>query len=265
MCNPRRVRVTATREVAEAWQTDLERRVAMSDTVVSELEISYPFGGTLGARTRGVFENALARDPQWRQTADGSLELPLADGMVTYRPATGDLVVRVRLTDTANVEGRAAESLSGTVSDVAHGEGEGSYFDDNYFGRTEQRARDKARRRAESDAERNARALLDSVRRRAQEASAAARRDAEERVRQAAAADAAARLEAERARVRDELDAANRVRVQRLGQDVLRAVNSVLATAYREALVAYAREHGARDVRVDESDGRVDIEFEMGT
>ncbi|MFF3329841.1 hypothetical protein ACFYWX_09805 [Streptomyces sp. NPDC002888] len=265
MCNPRRVRVTATREVAEAWQVELERRVALSDTVVSELEISFPFGGTLGDRTRAVFEGALARDPHWRDTGDGAYELRLGDGRVTYRPADGTLVVRARLTDTARAEGVAAETLRGTVRDVAHGEGEGRYYDDNYRGRTRRIADAEARRVAESAAERNARALLDSVRRRAQAASAAAERGAEERVRQAATADAAAHLEAERARVRDELDARNRQRVERLGQEALRAVNAVLALAYREALVAFAREQGARDVRVTESPDSLDVEFEMGS
>ncbi|MFG2132202.1 hypothetical protein ACGFNV_30925 [Streptomyces sp. NPDC048751] len=265
MCNPRRVRVTATREVAEAWQVELERRVALSDTVVSELEISFPFGGTLGDRTRAVFEGALARDPHWRETSDGAHELPLPDGTVTYRPADGTLVVRARLTDTARAEGVAAETLHGTVRDVAHGEGRGSYYDDNWRGRTRRAADAEARRIAESAAEHNARALLDSVRRRAQEASASAERAADDRVRQAATADAAARLETERARVRDELDARNRVRVERLGQEALRAVNAVLALAYREALVAFAREQGAREVRVDESEDSIAVEFEMGS
>ena len=263
MCNPRRVSVTATREVAEAWQVELERRVALSDTVVSELEISFPFGGTLGDRTRAVFESALGRDPHWTRTADGAHELRLTDGQVIYRPADGELVVRARLTDTARAEGVASTTLSGTVTDVAHGEGEGRYYYGDSHGR--QAADVQARRNAESAAERNARALLDNVRRRAERASARAERDAEDDVRQAAAEDAAVRLEAERARVREELDALNRVRAEQLGQDALRAVNAVLALAYREALLAFAEENGATGVRVEESADSIAIEFEMET
>ena len=36
MCNPRRVKVTATREIQECWQREVERRVELSEEVVGE-------------------------------------------------------------------------------------------------------------------------------------------------------------------------------------------------------------------------------------
>ncbi|MGV9341323.1 hypothetical protein [Streptomyces sp. NPDC003688] len=262
MCNPRRVNITATREVVEAWQVEVERRVSRTDTVVSEVEVAYPFGGTLGARTREAFERALASAPGW-QEADGVFVLDLPDGRVTYRPSTGELVVTARLEEEARAEGRASAVLSGTVSDTAQGEGEGRYYDDNYGGITYASAEADARRQAEHAAESQAMRLLEDVRRQARDAADTAASAADEGLRAAAGAEAETRLAAERERLQAELESQNRERLQQLASDGLSAVNEVLAASYRQAILAYAREHGATGIQVEESDHVIDIEFEM--
>ncbi|MET9732493.1 hypothetical protein ABZZ79_18150 [Streptomyces sp. NPDC006458] len=262
MCNPRRVRVEATREVVEAWELELERRASASDSVVSELEITHPFGGTLGPRTREVFERALSTAEGWRTENDSHLR-DLTDGQVRYVPATGELVVTARLEDVATAEGQASAQLRGSVSDRTTGQGEGRYYTDGFGGRTREVAEREAQSAAEADALRRARELTGRLRARADQESAAAARQAESRVQQEADADARARLAEESERVRAELDARNRERIGRLGQDGLRAVNGVLATAYRRALLDFARQRGATGIREDESEGGIDIEFEL--
>ncbi|MBD0421489.1 hypothetical protein AB0L35_15735 [Streptomyces sp. NPDC052309] len=262
MCNPRRVRVEATREVVEAWHLELERRATASDSVVSELEVSHPFGGTLGPRTREVFERALGTADGWR--AEGGVHVrDLPDGQVRYEPATGELVVTARLEDVVTAEGHAAESLRGDVRDRATGRGEGRYYNDGFGGRNRETAERDAQAAAEADAVRRARDLAARLRSRADQEAASAAAAAEERLQRAADADARARLAEERERVRAELDARNRARITRLGEDGLRAVNGVLATAYRRALVDFARQHGASGIRQEETEDGIDIEFEL--
>ncbi|WP_207958070.1 hypothetical protein, partial [Streptomyces sp. YIM 98790] len=45
--------------------------------------------------------------------------------------------------------------------------------------------------------------------------------------------------------------------------DFLRPVHEVLAAAYRDAVVAYARAHGAEQLTVTEDDGVISVRFEM--
>ncbi|MFI8536920.1 hypothetical protein ACIGMX_42620 [Streptomyces aquilus] len=262
MCNPRRVRVEATREVVEAWELALERRASASDSVVSELEVRHPFGGTLGLATRQVFEATLTTADGWRAEEGGHV-LELTDGRVRYDPATGELVVTARLEDQVTVEGRAAETLRGSVREQATGSGEGRYFADGFAGRTREVAEREAQVVAEADAVRRARELAGRLRVQADRESTTAAAAAEARLQRAADDDARARLAEERERVRADLEARNRERITRLGQDGLRAVNGVLATAYQRALLDFARRHGATGIRQEESDGGIDIEFEI--
>ncbi|MFF7449497.1 MULTISPECIES: hypothetical protein [unclassified Streptomyces] len=262
MCNPRRVRVEATREVVEAWELALERRVDVSDSVVSELEVRHPFGGTLGRATRLVFEHTLATAEGWHEEHGGHV-LPLPDGRVRYDPGTGELVVTARLEDTVTVEGHAAETLRGAVREEATGSAEGRYYADGFAGRTLEVAEREAQVAAEADAVRRARELAGRLRMQADQESATAAAAAESRLQRAAHADARDRLAEQRERVRAELDTRNRERIATLGRDGLRAVNAVLATAYRQALLDFARQHGATGVRHEESEDGIAIEFEL--
>lgn len=262
MCNPRRIRVTATRDVIESWQVELERSVQLSDAVASELEVSYPFGGTLGARTRTVFEQALAAAPAWRES-EGVHHLELAGGQVAYHPGSGELRVTTRLEDVVSVEGHAAERRTGKVAETARGRGVGRYYDDGEGGLSRSTAQRYARMSAEAEAEANARELAEAVRRRAEADSARAARDLERDVERAASADAARRLEEERTRARGQLEARNREQLQQVAEAGLLAVNAVLAGAYQNALLTYARERGATGVECVDSDGVISIQFEM--
>ncbi|MFJ3673143.1 hypothetical protein ACIPSE_42460 [Streptomyces sp. NPDC090106] len=262
MCNPRRVRVEATREVVEAWELALERSARASDSVVSELEVRHPFGGTLGQATRQIFERTLGTADGWHAENGGHV-LPLPDGRVRYDPGTGELVVTARLEDQVTVEGHAAETLRGTVREEATGSGVGRYYADGFAGRTREVAEREARAVAEADAVDRARQLTDRLREQAGREQSSAAAAAEERLRRAADDDARARLAEERERVRADLDGRNRERIARLGEDGLRAVNGVLATAYQRALLEFARQHGATGIRQEESDGGIDIEFEI--
>lgn len=262
MCNPRRVRVEATRDVVEAWELALERRASASDSVVSELEVRHPFGGTLGQATRLVFERTLTTAEGWHLEQGGHV-LTLTDGQVRYDPGTGELVVTARLEDLVTAEGHAAETLRGAVREQATGSAEGRYYADGFAGRTREVAEREAQVAAEADAVQRARELAGRLRMQADRESATAAAAAESRLQQAADAAARTRLAEERERVRADLDTRNRERITALGRDGLRAVNGVLAIAYQRALLDFARQHGATGVRQQESEDGIDIEFEL--
>lgn len=250
MCNPRRVRIVATREVVEAWQREVQRRSSVSGTVVSEARIARPFGDTLGLRTREVFERALAADPEW-QEADGLHRLPLPNAEVTYRSDTGELTVTARLETTVTAEGVHSVRVQGTERGVVTGRGEAGH-------------RAMAHQAAQSDAERKAQEMLSRVRRNAERAAAEAEQATADDVQAQADHNAQSRLDATRLEAQRDLDARNRGRLEELGQAGLQAVNAVLGRAYQEALLIYAREHGATGIRIDESaDDVVEIEFEL--
>lgn len=222
----------------------------MSDTVVSEARIARAFGDTLGTRTREVFERALVADPQWQET-DGVHRLPLEGAEVTYRPSSGELTITAHLQSTVTADAEASDVVEGTVQDVARGRGVGRHSGE-------------ANRIARSEAERNAQAMRDRLRRMADGAAREAADAAADRVQAEADRHASERLDAARTEAQQTLDEQNRSRLEGLGQAGLHAVNAVLAQAYQEALLAYAREHGATGIRLDDSeDDVVEIEFEL--
>src|SRR5262249_57039713 len=56
MCNPRRVRITATRELAEAWQREVTRSVQLRGRVVGEARARQALGDALSTPVRVAFE-----------------------------------------------------------------------------------------------------------------------------------------------------------------------------------------------------------------
>ncbi|MFE4972063.1 hypothetical protein ACFRAR_08085 [Kitasatospora sp. NPDC056651] len=243
MCNPRRVIITAARQLAEAWEAEVSRTARLSSDVTSELAATIPFGSSLARATRAAFEAGLRSSDRWSDQG-AELLLTLDAGEVRYHPADGTLRVVARLSDTVDTTVTTRLQDSGTVTGNAFGRGVG-----------------------EEAAQADLAARLTAV---AAEVAAAARDErttAEDRLAGDAQSrsDRAAREQhrAAEQRRRQELDERNRARLDELRDEALLAVNSVLADAQRRAIVAYALAHGAVGLDQREGDGVIEIQFEI--
>ncbi|GAA1392541.1 hypothetical protein GCM10009639_24350 [Kitasatospora putterlickiae] len=254
MCNPRRIRVRATRELALAWEEEVRRTVVRRGEVVGEARITESLRGTVGAPTLAALPRAFAGSPGWRETDEGYRH-PVGGGYVLYRPDTAELEIVATASAVVESVGEASRAVSGEVRDTFEAQGEGVWYDDEP-GLTQARAR----RQAQADAELRLRQA--GERRIREEVERAGERLAAELDAAAgSAADAAyARATAEReARLRS--DAATRLAA--VGVAARNLFHEVLAVAYRDALLAFARSRGAEGIRCSERDGVLEIEFEL--
>ncbi|KUN02855.1 hypothetical protein AQI95_25320 [Streptomyces yokosukanensis] len=262
MCNPRRVRVRASSRLTRIWQEELRRTGRASAEVAGEATLREAFGSLLGAPARRAFEAALGADTRWTWQ-DGAYRLDLDGGTVVYHLDTGEIEMTARLSDIVTAEAEVVRTLEGTVEVDATAEHTEKYYDDNWAGLSKSVAERSARAQAQERADRDA--AEKGARQEEQERLAGRRRLAGQRdaidAEAHAEAERRAATEAERRRGELERDAETRLLEARTG--FLRPVHEVLAVAYRDAIVEYAREHGVRDIQIDESDGTLNIQFEM--
>jgi hypothetical protein len=227
MCNPRRIQVRASRRLAEAWDQEVRRQVTLHGQAVGRAAVREDLSGTVGRPVLTCLDRVLARTDGWREVA-GGYRHDVAGGYVLYHSDTGEL----------------------------EAEGSGRYFDDNWGGFTEERARETAAAEAQR--------ALDQ---------AAADRVASERERADAEAGTEIQTEAER-QARASLDRAMAERGELLASAAaqeLAAVgargrsvfNPVLAEAYRDAILAFARSRHAEGVRTASNGGVLTIQFEV--
>ncbi len=253
MCNPRRVRVTATREIAEEWRRVASRSARVSGSVQGEARVRRPLGH-LGAQVLQALQMLLDRGlPGWIETEQG-YRFDLEGGHVIYDLDAAELEVVAVMQDDLAVDGSAERELSGTVQETLQSEQEGRYYDDGWGGRTEQTARAEAQQALEQDLEQQARQrqqqAADQVEEeQAEELSAEAQAAAEQNYQEQAAA------------LRARLEQAAQQRLETLGVRAFRAFNELLAQAYGEAMLAYARSQGATGISRTDKDGILEIEF----
>lgn len=255
MCNPRRVRVTATREIAEAWQQQVRRQVQRTGRADGEVRIREPLGTTIGGPTLAALATVLANSPGWERQGD-AFRHELEHGYVRYDPAARELEIVATATADVSVSVEATATAAGELAEEVRAEGEGVYYDDEWQGITAE----DARRNAEQDA---AAALDAAARQRIEQA----RREIDEREGTQVQAEAEARADAalsaaatERSlQLRDEAAA----RLTAIGIEGRNLFYQALGAAYRDAIMAFARSRGADGLRCTEGDGVVDIEFEL--
>ncbi|TQS46757.1 molecular chaperone DnaJ [Cryptosporangium phraense] len=255
MCNPRRVRVRASRTIEDAWEQQVRRQVVRRGTATGEARVRESLDATLGGPTLAALAGVLGRIPGWEQDGD-SFRHAVEGGYVAYHPQTREMEIVAQASADVQVTGDASEVVRGTVSETAEVEGVGTYYDDGWGGRRES----DARRDAELDAERGlaarARELLDEARRQADLAEGA-RVEAEAGERADAALAEAARTRAEA------LSRAAEARLEAVGVQARSVFHRALAEAYRDAILAYARARRAEGLRLTEAGGVIEIEFEM--
>jgi hypothetical protein len=255
MCNPRRVRVRATRQVEQAWQEEVLRRVTRSQEVIGEARIREPLGAGIGAPTLAALASVLETAPGWEWNGTAFTH-QVDGGQVSYDPVSRELEISAQVAATVSAEGEARATLTGTMAETLEAEGTGTYYDDGWGGRTADTAHAEATSRAED-------ALQAAVRERLARLRAEAEQQAGEGLDSAAAAEAERALaqagDARRAEL--QLDAAQRLAA--VGVQGRNLFHAALAEAYRDAILAYARNHGADGIRCVEADGVVEIQFEI--
>ncbi len=255
MCNPRRVRVRATRELAVAWEQEVRRQVTRRGRATGQARVREGLSATVGAPTLTALTMVLARVEGWERDGE-TFRHALDGGYVAYYPATRELEIVAEVSDEVEGSGVASTVVRGQIDQRLEAEGEGHYYDDYWGGVTEAGARAAAGRAADVVLDAQAEALRRRAREQADETEGAAvEAEAAARAELALAETAAARSEVLRRRAEARLAA---VGVQ--GRNLF---HQALAGAYREAILAYARARRAESVVCREDGGVLDIEFEI--
>jgi len=256
MCNPRRIRVRATRELAEAWDQEVRRQVTRTGRTSGEARVREALADSVGGPTLTALTAVLGRLDGWAEFPDGTFRHELDGGLVAFDPQTRELEIVATLTADVSVTEAASASVTAEVSEVVEADGEGVYYDDGWGGRTA----DTAQREAERNLER---AMAEALRAGRERASQAAEAAAEADVERAASARADAALTAATAAQAAGLRRAAADRLTTVGAQGRSLFHAALAQAYRDAILSFARSRGASNVQASEAKGVLDIEFEL--
>jgi hypothetical protein len=254
MCNPRRIEITATRQVAEAWAREIERVAEQAMTITGEARVRQALDASVAAPALAALEAALeAGMPGWQRVDEGWRH-EVEGGHVLYAPETRTLEIVAVAEDEVRGSGSARARLEGRVDAEVQGSGASFFYDDGYAGRTRDVARHEAVAEAELGITRQVAAQLDEA---ARAAEAAAEADLRVRAEAAARAD----LEARAAEARVDLEARAGARLHAVGARARQAFHRLLAVAYRDALLALARARGAQDIHCSDAGEVLEIEF----
>jgi hypothetical protein len=255
MCNPRRVRVTATRNLAESWKQEVRRQVNRSGQATGAARVREPLSATLGTPTLAALASVLARTPGWERSGDAFVH-QLDGGYVRYDAARRELEIVAVATGTVEVSLDGSVVVEGSLDTSIQVEGVGIYYGDGYGGTSPATARAAARHDAAAALDAEAKQQRTEARRETDErAGAAVLRDVTERAETAFDEATAEREEQLREQAAAELTA--------VGIEGRNVFHQALAAAYRDAILAYARSRGAEGIRCAEQGGTVDIEFEL--
>jgi hypothetical protein len=256
MCNPRRIRVRATRELAEAWAQEVRRRATRSGRAAGQARVRESLADSVGGPTLAALSGVLARLDGWTETPEGTFTHELDGGAVTFDPAARELEISATVTAEVSVTEEAAATVDARVSGTVEAEGEGVWYDDGWGGLTEETA--------QRDAEQNlSRAMVEAMRQRREQAGRDADAAAGAEMERAAAARAEAAFAAAAAAREQELRRAAADRLMAVGAAGRALFNAALAEAYRDAILAYARSRRASNLHHSEQGGVLDIEFEL--
>lgn len=255
MCNPRRIQITATRQVHQAWEREVERVAEVAGTLTGEARISQALDATLGGSALMALQNALAQGfPGWAEQEDGSYRHPVEGGYAVYRPDSHSLEIVATLSEELRAQAAVRERLSGEFAGTVEAQVERGYYDDGYGGHTEQRARQEAQQAAPAALDQALRAHLAA-------AADAAETTQDAELRRRAQQQAQHDWERQADQRRDALSRRAAAELQQVGLRARLAFHQLLAHAYREALLGLARRRGADGIQCRDTDGYLEIEF----
>lgn len=256
MCNPRRIQVTATRQINEAWEREVTRAVQLQGLVSGQARVIQQLGPTVGVPALEAIQQLLAEGvPDWQRT-DAGYRHDVEGGYVVYDPLQQTIAIVAECEDLVTATGAHTEALSGLLQTEASQTGEGMYDVDGWGGRTrevgEKQAQDDVQRKLDEEQKRLVREIAEQAEKQATaDVEAAARREAAKRL---------ARAEAER---REQLAADARANLRQVGMRTRQAFHQLLARGYQDAILAYASAHGAVVTCNDDQGDTIDIEFRM--
>jgi hypothetical protein len=254
MCNPRRVRVRATAELQEAWEATIRRAVQLRQTVVGEARARQAVGDSLPEPVRQALEQSLARGTEGWQPAGGGYRCDVPGGYAFYDLQATTLEIVATLEGVVEASGTAEETVSGTAVGQVETEGEGTYYED-WGRRTAQDAERDAQQQAQQRLEQAKRQRVQDEKQRAEQEHAAT---VERQARQQAEQNLAAQGQAHRA----ELSRQAESRLQLVGTRCRQQFHRLVAQAWGDAILQYARQHGTLERDAQEGQDRV-IEFTM--
>src|SRR6516165_4739670 len=93
MCNPRRIRVRATRELAEAWAQEVRRQATRAGRATGEARVRESLANSIGGPTLAALGSVLSRLDGWTETPEGTFTRELDGGAITFDPATRELEI----------------------------------------------------------------------------------------------------------------------------------------------------------------------------
>jgi FtsH ternary system domain X2 len=256
MCNPRRVTTTLTRDLAEAWQREVSRTVELRARVAGEARVRQPLEASIGAPALRALQVALANEGSGWVPVEEGFRRDVEGGYVVYLIDEKALEIVAVMEDEIEVRGGASSILTGEVREQISGEGSAISYDDGWGGRTAARAEEESHQIAMQKLDETARRRVLQAQREAEEQQDPALR---------AKAEEAARAELERATRERELSLARqaRQRLEAVGLRCRQAFHGALAQAYRDAFLAYARNHGAQNISCHEEGDTLEIEFHV--
>ena len=255
MCNPRRIRVRASRRLSESWDQEVRRQVTLHGQAVGRASVRERMADTLGRPVLVALDRVLDGLDGWRQV-DNGYRHDVDGGYVIYHADTSELeIVAERHTD-VEAAGEAAVTVQGGVDETVDAEGVGRYYDDGWGGYTKDTARRDAQANAQQELER---AAAERVARRRAELESGAADDLMAQAQESAQAALTAATAARTAQL--EQDAMQQL--TNVGVQARALFNQALAQAYRDAILTFARSRQAQGLRVSQTGGVLDIEFEM--
>jgi hypothetical protein len=256
MCNPRRIRIRATRELADAWEQEVRRTVTRQGQAVAEARVSEPLDSSIGGPTLTALVSVLSQTEGWEQDEEGVFRHELAGGYITFDPDSRGLEIVARASAEVRSVGEAVATVHAELSGTVEGEGVGTYYDDGWRRTT----RETAQRDAEQNLERS---LSEAARFRRDQVRRDTDREAGEEVQARAEREAGARFAAASAARAEELRQRATASLLAVGVEGRAVFHSALAQAYRDAILAYARARHAENIQCRDGGNVLEIEFEM--
>jgi hypothetical protein len=247
--------VRLAQEVREEWSRTVEEHVteqteiAAQETLETYIDLTAELGDIALEEMRALLQDGY---DEW-QPDGNTYTRALENGIsLRYTPDSGHLQVVARLSETVEAAASGSSAASGLVEGQVAVEGQGRYYDDEWGGYTEQRAR----RAAEQDAQRQiSRAREQLLAEQQQDSLDTARQQARAR----AQAEARARLEEETERRQAMLQEHLETLLRESEEMVQAAIGPLLGQTYRRALLRLAHENGGQVVQDSESEGSIDL------
>lgn len=256
MCNPRRVEIVATRQLQEAWEREVTRQVTLSSRVAGEARVCQPLDATLSQPVLRALEIVMAQPDSGWHSCEGGYRFEVEGGYALYLPEQGTLEIVARLEEEVEAGATVSEILRGEVETELSAKGKGTYYDDNYGGRTEAVAKREAEAAAQKQLDQEAGRHLaevaeQAVAERACSIEAAAHQRAAEGLRQ------------QEEKKRSQLVAQATDQLHTVGVRARHAFHQALACAYRDALLGFARLNQSGAIHCTEDDDVIEIEFNV--